>query len=89
MLSLLNVLRKIQEPAKLRMSISPFVLRRLKTDKHVISDLPEKMVQTNTAICLKFKLFLYEKTLNEMMTKISGFTGINRRGNIFKPYHST
>lgn len=43
--------------SKLRMSISPFVLRRLKTDKHVISDLPEKWYSTNTVICLKFKLF--------------------------------
>ena len=32
----------------------------------------------------KVQAVLYEKTLNEMMSKISGFTGINRRGNIFK-----
>ncbi len=66
------------------MSISPFVLRRLKTDKHVISDLPEKMVLNEYCYLSKVQAVLYEKTLNEMMTKISGFTGINRRGNIFK-----
>lgn len=70
--------------SKLRMSISPFVLRRLKTDKHVISDLPEKMVLNEYCYLSKVQAVLYEKTLNEMMTKISGFTGINRRGNIFK-----
>lgn len=69
---------------KLRMSISPFVLRRLKTDKHVISDLPEKMVLNEYCYLSKMQAVLYEKTLNEMMTKISGFTGVNRRGNIFK-----
>ena len=69
---------------KLKMSISPFVLRRLKTDKHVISDLPEKMVLNEYCYLSKVQAVLYEKTLNEMMTKISGFTGVNRRGNIFK-----
>ena len=70
--------------AKLKMSISPFVLRRLKTDKHVITDLPEKMVINDYCYLSKYQAVLYEKTLNEMMEKISGFTGINRRGNIFK-----
>ena len=70
--------------AKLKMSISPFVLRRLKTDKHVITDLPEKMVINDYCYLSKSQTVLYEKTLNEMMEKISGFTGINRRGNIFK-----
>ena len=70
--------------AKLKMSVSPFVLRRLKTDKHVISDLPEKMVINDYCYLAKPQAVLYEKTLNEMMEKISGFTGINRRGNIFK-----
>lgn len=69
---------------KLKMSISPFVLRRLKTDKNVISDLPEKMVLNEYCYLSKVQAVLYEKTLNEMMTKISGFTGVNRRGNIFK-----
>ncbi|MGN0019119.1 MAG: DEAD/DEAH box helicase [Candidatus Gastranaerophilaceae bacterium] len=70
--------------AKLKMSVSPFVLRRLKTDKHVISDLPEKMVLNDYCYLSKNQAILYEKTLNEMMEKISGFTGVNRRGNIFK-----
>ncbi len=70
--------------SKLRMSISPFVLRRLKTDKNVISDLPEKMVLNEYCYLSKAQAVLYEKTLNEMMEKISTFTGVNRRGNIFK-----
>lgn len=69
---------------KLKLSISPFVLRRLKTDKAVISDLPEKLVLNDYCYLSKQQAVLYEKTLNEMMDKISGFTGVNRRGNIFK-----
>ena len=70
--------------SKLKLSVSPFVLRRLKTDKKVISDLPEKMVMNDYCYLAKSQAILYEKTLNEMMEKISGFTGVNRRGNIFK-----
>ena len=66
------------------MSVSPFVLRRLKTDKSVISDLPDKVVINDYCYLTKAQTLLYEKTLNEMMEKISGFTGVNRRGNIFK-----
>ena len=69
---------------KLKLSVSPFVLRRLKTDKNVITDLPEKMVLNEYCYLSKPQAVLYEKTLNEMMEKISGFTGVNRRGNIFK-----
>ena len=70
--------------SKLKLSVSPFVLRRLKTDKSVISDLPDKMVINDYCYLAKSQAILYEKTLNEMMQKISGFTGVNRRGNIFK-----
>ena len=76
--------KETSRAAKLKMSVSPFVLRRLKTDKNVISDLPEKMVLNEYCYLSKPQAVLYEKTLNEMMEKISGFTGINRRGNIFK-----
>ncbi len=70
--------------AKLKMSVSPFVLRRLKTDKSVISDLPDKVVINDYCYLTKAQTMLYEKTLNDMMSKISGVSGVNRRGNIFK-----
>lgn len=76
--------KETSRASKLRMSVSPFVLRRLKTDKNVITDLPEKLVLNDYCYLSKPQAVLYEKTLNEMMEKISGFTGVNRRGNIFK-----
>ena len=76
--------KELSRASKLRMSVSPFVLRRLKTDKHVISDLPEKIVINDYCYLTKTQAALYEKTLNEMMGKISGVQGVSRRGNIFK-----
>lgn len=76
--------KEVSRAGKLKMSVSPFVLRRLKTDKNVISDLPEKLVLNEYCYLSKAQAILYEKTLKEMMEKISGFSGVNRRGNIFK-----
>ncbi|MBQ6515881.1 DEAD/DEAH box helicase, partial [bacterium] len=76
--------KETSRASKLKISVSPFVLRRLKTDKNVISDLPDKMVINDYCYLAKPQAILYEKTLNEMMAKISGITGIDRRGNIFK-----
>ena len=76
--------KETSRATKLKLSVSPFVLRRLKTDKKVISDLPDKIVLNDYCYLNKAQAVLYEKTLNEMMEKISEFSGINRRGNIFK-----
>ena len=53
-----------QRASKLKLSVSPFVLRRLKTDKNVISDLPEKLVLNDYCYLAKPQAILYEKTLN-------------------------
>ena len=76
--------KETSRATKLKLSVSPFVLRRLKTDKKVISDLPDKIVLNDYCYLNKSQAVLYEKTLEEMMAKISEFSGINRRGNIFK-----
>ena len=76
--------KQYEQADKLKLSISPFVLRRLKTDKTIIDDLPEKMVLDEYCYLTKTQAALYEKTLNSLMTDISGQKGINRRGIIFK-----
>ena len=76
--------KQYEQADKLKLSISPFVLRRLKTDKTIIDDLPEKMVLDEYCYLTKTQAALYEKTLNTLMTDISNQTGINRRGIIFK-----
>jgi len=69
---------------KLKLSVSPFILRRLKTDKSVISDLPEKIVMDEYCYLSKAQAALYEGTLNSIMNEIAETKGINRRGMIFK-----
>lgn len=70
---------------KLKQAISPFMLRRLKTDKTIISDLPEKIVLDEYCYLTKAQAALYERVLTQSMTEIhSAGQGINRRGAIFK-----
>lgn len=76
--------KQYEQADKLKLSISPFVLRRLKTDKTIIDDLPEKMVLDEYCYLTKAQAALYEKTLNSLMNDIASQTGINRRGIIFK-----
>lgn len=56
--------------AKLKSMISPFMLRRVKTDKSIISDLPDKMEMIDYASLSKKQIVLYRKTVAEMEKKI-------------------
>ena len=77
--------KEIQRGEKLKLAISPFMMRRLKTDKSIISDLPDKIVLDEFCYLSKVQASLYEKVLNSSMKEISASGGgINRRGAIFK-----
>ncbi len=65
---------------KLRQMIQPFVLRRLKTDKRVIKDLPEKFEMKVYYTLTKEQATLYQATVNDMMQQIETSEGIQRRG---------
>ncbi|MDD3593578.1 MAG: DEAD/DEAH box helicase [Candidatus Gastranaerophilales bacterium] len=69
---------------KLQLVTSPFILRRLKTDKKIIDDLPEKIVFDEYCYLTPQQASLYESTLNSTMKLISDSTGINRRGMVLK-----
>ncbi|MFA5384828.1 MAG: DEAD/DEAH box helicase [Eubacteriales bacterium] len=67
--------------ARLKRVVSPFILRRLKTDKHVISDLPKKIEMKTYATLTKKQVVLYNKLVNELKIKLeSAGDGIDRRG---------
>ena len=66
--------------AKLRNIVSPFILRRLKTDKNVISDLPEKVEKKEYASLSKKQVVLYSKLVKELQTKLQEAEGIARKG---------
>lgn len=76
--------KEADKAEKLKKATSPFILRRLKTDKNIITDLPEKLVLDDYCYLTKEQAALYEKVLESSMKVISTTDGINRRGNIFK-----
>ena len=49
---------------------APFMLRRLKTDKAIISDLPDRLVNDRFATLTVEQAALYQKTLSEMMQRL-------------------
>ena len=66
--------------APLRKLVQPYILRRLKTDKSVISDLPDKTEMTAHCLLSKKQAALYQKSVVEMKRTIEEIEGIKRRG---------
>ncbi len=65
---------------KLKRLTGPFILRRLKTDKTVISDLPEKMEMKVFCTLTKEQASLYEAVVKETIKTIDEAEGIERKG---------
>lgn len=57
---------------KLKQVTAPFLMRRMKTDKSIISDLPDKIEIDSFASLTKEQASLYEKTLEKAMDEIEG-----------------
>ena len=67
--------------ARLRTMISPFMLRRVKTDKTIIADLPEKIETVEYAAMSKKQVVLYRKVVSDMEKKMSDAESeISRKG---------
>ena len=66
--------------APLRRLVQPYVLRRLKTDKSVIADLPDKTEVTAHCLLSKRQAALYTQSVEAMKTTIEALDGIERRG---------
>jgi SNF2 family DNA or RNA helicase len=58
--------------AKFRKITAPFMLRRMKSDKSIISDLPDKIEQNQFALLSKQQAALYQKTMLAAMEEIEG-----------------
>ena len=58
----------------------PFILRRLKTDKAIISDLPEKMEMKVFCTLTKEQASLYAAVVKEATPELDSAEGIQRRG---------
>ncbi|MFG2167656.1 SNF2-related protein [Micromonospora chersina] len=65
---------------RLRRITGPFVLRRLKTDPSIITDLPEKLEMEVLCNLTAEQAALYRAVVDDMMAKIESSDGIERRG---------
>ncbi len=66
--------------ARLRAMTAPFMLRRVKTDKRIIADLPEKLEMTEHVSLSKKQAVLYRKAVADMERRLADAEGIGRKG---------
>lgn len=65
---------------RLKTMVAPFMLRRVKTDKSIISDLPEKLESVDYVTLTKKQIVLYRKVVADMEQLIETVKGIKRSG---------
>ncbi|WP_426514613.1 DEAD/DEAH box helicase [Dactylosporangium sp. McL0621] len=66
--------------ARLRRITQPFVLRRVKTDRTIITDLPEKLEMDVVCSLTPEQASLYQAVVDDMLARIDSSQGIERRG---------
>jgi len=66
---------------RLKKITAPFMLRRLKTDKNIITDLPDKIIIDEYAVMTKEQASLYQSVVDDTMKQIDES---NSKGLIFK-----
>jgi superfamily II DNA or RNA helicase len=66
--------------APLRNLVRPYLLRRLKTDKRVIADLPDKTEVKAYCSLSKRQASLYQQSVDALAAKIEAVDGMARRG---------
>ncbi|AFY49302.1 DNA/RNA helicase, superfamily II, SNF2 family [Nostoc sp. PCC 7524] len=67
---------------QLRSLVQPFILRRLKTDRNIIQDLPEKQEMTVFCGLTTEQATLYQQVVEASLAEIDSSTGLQRRGMI-------
>lgn len=60
--------------------ISPFILRRLKTDPGILNDLPEKIEMEVLTNLTEEQATLYQKVLDQLLPEVGKSDGIHRKG---------
>ena len=69
--------------APLRRLLRPYILRRLKTDRNIIADLPDKTEVTAFCALSRKQAALYEQAVSEMRAAVEAAEGVQRRGVVF------
>lgn len=65
--------------APLRRLVAPYILRRLKTDRSIIADLPDKVETTRFCNLTKSQVRLYEQVVDAMRSSLEDADGMKRR----------
>ncbi len=66
--------------ATLKKLVEPFILRRVKTDKRIIDDLPDKIEQKMYCTLSSEQASLYEAVVKDVTEQLNGAEGIQRKG---------
>ena len=66
--------------AALRELVRPYILRRLKTDKRIIADLPDKTEIKAYCTLSKMQAALYQQSVKELEKQLKDIDGIKRKG---------
>jgi len=72
--------RERNQFAPLRQLVGPYILRRLKTDRSIIADLPEKTETPRYCNLTRTQVKLYEQTVRHMQSALENADGMARRG---------
>lgn len=72
--------RDADAASALRSMVQPFILRRLKTDRNVIDDLPECVETREFATLTPEQAALYKSVVDSMIGQVDRTEGIQRRG---------
>jgi SNF2 family DNA or RNA helicase len=82
-----NPIEKDRDQGRLerfRKITGPFILRRLKSDRQIINDLPDKIESNRYCTLSTEQAALYQSTVDTVMADLQASEGIERRGIIFK-----
>ena len=72
--------REQHQFAPLRQLVGPYILRRLKTDRTIIADLPEKTETPRYCNLTRPQIRLYEQTVRALQAALGSVDGMARRG---------
>ena len=64
----------------MRSLVRPYILRRMKTDRHIIADLPDKVEVRAFCPLTKAQAGLYEQSVRELARQLKDTEGMARRG---------
>jgi len=72
--------REQDQFSPLRQLVGPYILRRLKTDRKIIEDLPDKSEAPRYCTLTRQQIKFYEKTVQGMKKSLETAEGMERRG---------